>query len=521
MNDSNNAAINNAEEVIERFGGIRPMAKKIDVAVTTVQGWKKRNVIPGARRDQVLEAARVHNVDLSDIMSASLNVFVANQNTATASASASQAVNSQMRDEVVRSVPPSSPLDLERKLAETEKRAVKKSAWINIVLIVLALGAAGVLLWPQTQVKVQDEARLSTLENNVGQLRGDVEAVKAEQSFLSTLIPKDLDERIAKLQQQAQETQEKIGSAIEKAGEISQDVLAENAGTIGQRMDILESHMNELAATPQMSALIDRFQTMRQSIAGDQQLDQAVAELSAFVSSFDATSAPVEEALAAARSQSTTLSQTFEGVPPQDMKAAALLLGMSQFRQTLNRDNTPFADDLQLLISLTGKDDPELTEALQRLGPKAEQGVLTPAGLSNEFKTMAGEAVIASLKGEDVSITDKARAHLNELFQVEKNGELVTGTPTQATVAKAQRLLDEGDVAGAIAQVETLEGPAATVTQPWLDQARATLIAEQFKAMLDKSMSAVAAGTSRLIQDEASGVNILPPAQPLNKDIYQ
>ena len=520
MNDSNNAAINNAEEVIERFGGIRPMAKKIDVAVTTVQGWKKRNVIPGARRDQVLEAARVHNVDLSDIMSASLNVFVANQNMADVSAP-------QMSDEVVLSAPASPqftsapPQDLERKLAETEKRAVKKSAWINILLLALALGAGAVLLWPQTQVKVQDEVRLSTLENNVGQLRGDVEAVKAEQSFLSTLIPKDLDARIAKLQQQAQETQEKIGSAIEKAGEISQDVLADNAGTIGQRMDILESHMNELAAAPQMAALIDRFQAMRQSIAGDQQLDQAVAELSAFVSSFDTTSAPVEEALTAARAQSTTLSQTFEGVPPQDMKAAALLLGMSQFRQSLNRDNTPFADDLQLLINLTGKDDPELTEALQRLAPKSEQGVLTPAGLSNEFKTMAGEAVIASLKGEDVSITDKARAHLNELFQVEKNGELVTGTPTQASVAKAQKLLDEGDVAGAIAEVETLQGPAATVTQPWLDQARATLMAEQFKALLDKSMSAVASGTSRLIQDEASGVNILPPAQPLNKDIYQ
>ena len=36
--------IDNATEIIERFGGIRPMAKKIGVAVTTIQGGK--NGIP-------------------------------------------------------------------------------------------------------------------------------------------------------------------------------------------------------------------------------------------------------------------------------------------------------------------------------------------------------------------------------------------------------------------------------------------------------------------------------------------
>ncbi|MAI60865.1 MAG: hypothetical protein CMH29_00355, partial [Micavibrio sp.] len=61
--------VENAVEVIERFGGIRPMAKKMDVAVTTVQGWKKRDVIPGARRQSVISAAKEHEIDLSDLMS--------------------------------------------------------------------------------------------------------------------------------------------------------------------------------------------------------------------------------------------------------------------------------------------------------------------------------------------------------------------------------------------------------------------------------------------------------------------
>ena len=53
-----------AVHVIERFGGIRPMASKIDVAVTTVQGWKNRGVIPESRRDAIETAAAKHGVDL-------------------------------------------------------------------------------------------------------------------------------------------------------------------------------------------------------------------------------------------------------------------------------------------------------------------------------------------------------------------------------------------------------------------------------------------------------------------------
>ena len=60
-------ALNQAEQIIERFGGIRPMAGKMLVPVTTVQGWKKRGVIPANRRDDVLRAAQINNIDLSGL----------------------------------------------------------------------------------------------------------------------------------------------------------------------------------------------------------------------------------------------------------------------------------------------------------------------------------------------------------------------------------------------------------------------------------------------------------------------
>ncbi|MDH5410394.1 MAG: WXG100 family type VII secretion target, partial [Alphaproteobacteria bacterium] len=51
-------------EIIERFGGIRPMASKLGIAVTTVQGWKERDHIPKGRLPQIIAAAADLGVDI-------------------------------------------------------------------------------------------------------------------------------------------------------------------------------------------------------------------------------------------------------------------------------------------------------------------------------------------------------------------------------------------------------------------------------------------------------------------------
>ena len=51
-----------AQPVIQRFGGIRPMAQKLGVPVSTVQGWKERGAIPANRREEVLAAAERHAI---------------------------------------------------------------------------------------------------------------------------------------------------------------------------------------------------------------------------------------------------------------------------------------------------------------------------------------------------------------------------------------------------------------------------------------------------------------------------
>lgn len=54
------------ERLIARFGGLRPMAGKLGIAVSTVQGWKTRGHIPPTRTEEIRKAAREHGLELDE-----------------------------------------------------------------------------------------------------------------------------------------------------------------------------------------------------------------------------------------------------------------------------------------------------------------------------------------------------------------------------------------------------------------------------------------------------------------------
>jgi len=54
------------ERIIQRFGGIRPMANKLKTPVTTVQGWKKRGAIPLARHADLRATAAKLRIKLDE-----------------------------------------------------------------------------------------------------------------------------------------------------------------------------------------------------------------------------------------------------------------------------------------------------------------------------------------------------------------------------------------------------------------------------------------------------------------------
>jgi hypothetical protein len=114
-------------------------------------------------------------------------------------------------------------------------------------------------------------------------------------------------------------------------------------------------------------------------------------------------------------------------------------------------------------------------------------------------------------------------ARLNDVMQVRKDGELVSGTDTQAKIARAQDLLDKGDVQGAIAELEALEGGAKEKAQPVIVNAQMSLLAGRVqKVMSDKVMAqlqssgAVPAGTD--INQILQQIGSFMPAGSMSSD---
>jgi len=471
-------AINNAVDVIERFGGIRPMATKMSVPVTTVQGWKKRNVIPGNRRDDVLRAAASNNINIADI----IEKGAANENTNDFEAAVAEATRTDEGNKMT-DVKHEQAVEagrqtimqeefLAKKLKASERRAVQKSALTTIILIGLAVGFAVVLLWPS-------QARIAAHDKRINALEGSVGAVEKEQSLLQKLLPDDWQMQWSRMQEQATDLQGKMAAMAT----IAQTLTDEGAGSLPQRITALEGQMQALGAPGEITALFSKLEQMQQTIEGQTQLSGAVADLGALVKEMQGEMSQFDGVLQKAQGEDDALGQTLEGVAPTDLKAAALLVALTKFRSSLNR-SAPFEEDLLLLQGMTAKDDPELNAAIERLAPRAQAGVLSPEGLSQELRGMAGEIVVASLQGEDVSMKEKAMARLNEVLQVQKDGELVTGTDTQASIARAQKMLDEGNIVGAVTELQGLQGDAAQVAQPWMDKAQATMMAQKVQDMV-------------------------------------
>jgi hypothetical protein len=520
MSQNEPAPLENAEAIIEMFGGIRPMATKISVPVTTVQGWKKRNVIPGTRREEILRVAKQLGLDISKIMQAEQRpvqgsgVNIPDKIDSTDFTSRNTQKTPDEAPSFIKPepyVPLKAENTLESELVRSERRAVTKSTAINLFLVLIATVSVVLLLLPER------DRRIEALEN-------DISAIKEKQSFIRSLIPDDIEAKFAALQAQLTGYRPALDTALKEAQAVSNDVLGPNAGNLEQRAHKLEGHVTDITGiTPpaNFAALAARLQSLSESTHGQQQLNQSMAQLMTLLSGVpEEDPVQVEQALQTAPQQDPALAETFAGVPPQDLKAAALLLGMTQFRSSLNRDNQPFEQDLALMKKLVGTDDPELAAAIDRLAPYAQQGVLTPSGLSQEFRGLAGDVVVASLQGDDVSIQEKAQARLGDMFQVEKNGEQVSGTPTQKTIAKTDKLLQEGNLEGAVAQMQTLNGPALVAAQPWLTKAQATLMAQKFKRMLTSTINVKALGGGSPIYNTggplpgARGLN-LPPAPGL------
>lgn len=503
MDDDAQGVIKNAGAIIERFGGIRPMAGKMNVPVTTVQGWKKRDAIPMNRYQDIVNSAKTHHIELGDIMDKSAP---ANQNAQSGGADAPPAEPKVVH--VHSSAPPfrhdeyKSHAELMAQIKAGNEKAVTASVWITTGLILLSMAGAGFLLWPTAKKVDQQDAKIAEIQQ-------DVKDSNLRSSFFKNLMPEDMERKLDEMQNQARNLQSTMTQLSQNAEDLKTTMLSPDAGPLSERLAKLEDQVVALTGSEDAGNIIARLRTLEQTVNGQVQLSDAIKELQGIVDSMDGRVNTVEQDLQKAKEQQTALGQTLEGVSKDDMKAAAMLIAFSKLRDSLNRQQ-PFEEDLLVLQKLAGEDNPELQAALVRLAPQAEQGVLTSEGLSQEFKGLAGDIAFAAVKGEDLSVADKLKSRLNGMLKVEKDGQPVGGTAQQQTVARAQAMLDAGNVQGAIAELQTLDGEAGAKAAPFIDKAQQTLMTEQVQTMVYQEILSKLGSVAPGLKSQLQGVMPAP-----------
>jgi hypothetical protein len=165
----------------------------------------------------------------------------------------------------------------------------------------------------------------------------------------------------------------------------------------------------------------------------------------------------------------------------------ALLLAGLQLRDAARFD-APFAGEHATMTRLAG-DDAAFTEALAAIAPYAADGVPSLEGLRASFPDMAATVVAAQRAAETgdgwVSGAVKRVSNLVSLRPV----GAVEGDGPGAAVARAEVHLDADDLAGAVAELESLSGEAAAAAADWLAQAKGRLAVD---ATLDELAAAMA-----------------------------
>lgn len=528
---------NAAERIIERFGGIRPMASKLEVPVTTVQGWKKRGAIPTNRHLDLLAAAARHDIKLDP---AELE----------AAAPADERGHDHAQDAVepeAVSIPPAieepgaprhatvvegtgvEPVDgtgraqasatgadaapvaplSEHAIGRDPDRAEgvapmpvhrpepRRGGGLGataLVVSLLALAGAATSPWwaPGLLTPVLGppggaaaDQRLAQLDQRIQQLanRPATPVPPAMGGAGTEGAPSAFERRIAEIEQRLQQ-----GAAPGTAAGVGAPELERRFAELEQRLQ---------APPPNGAAGGQAADEVRQLSQRVDQIAQSVQQVQQ--GSGGQLSALAQE-LTQLRERTAALAEQVARRRDDETRAQALALAAAQVRAAVQTSG-PYRTEVEALKAF-GPQDPGLVQALGALDAHAATGVPTAARLAERFGQLSGDIVRAGSVGEDGSWTDRALSRVTSLVSIRRPAEQAEGDGASAVVSRAEARLDEGDLAAAVEELSGLRGPALETAQPWLADARARLAVDEAastltSAALSRLSGSAGAGTSQ------------------------
>jgi hypothetical protein len=288
------------------------------------------------------------------------------------------------------------------------------------------------------------EEQLASIEASAGSGAAP-ERVATLESDLS-----DLKASVARLQ-----------GAVPSAGAAGDQAVADLASRVGA----LEGRLGQAeGAGTEIAGLASRVGAVEQQLTvGRQEATSLTGQVGALSTRVDALAEGVEQ-----------LQQRTASTEQQRTQLATLAGTIPQLDAAIGQGK-PFAD---LLDGLRDQEDPAVRQAVEALQPAAASGVPGLSALRNSFDAIASQIVHAAQAPQGDGLLQQAAGNLMSLVTVRPVGADVEGDGAAARVARAEAALDGGDLAGAISELEALDGPAAAAAAPWLAEARPRLAAE-------------------------------------------
>ncbi|SMF83779.1 uroporphyrinogen-III synthase [Tistlia consotensis] len=543
-----------AELLIARFGGLRPMASKLGIAVSTVQGWKSRGHIPPTRTDEIRKAAAGHGIALDEAELAAA--------TAEPGGAEGTAAEVPLEGEEVdgpgpwvgddASLPENGPGDGEPaatpaptpRPAPARRGGSRAGAWLGggaLGVLLVAAGAAGaVLTQPYWQPYLDSalpgfdqrvEARLkplqerlqalesapkadgSTLSDQLGQLQDRVSGLADRLSELSDQVAAaptggGSGPDLAALQQRVDQLESQGGSQPAALDDLKQQVakVQDALAASGADPQALEGFRNDVAKlSARFDDLNSTIEQVRQGLAKVDVVQGDLADLKSRLGQLaDQLDQLGSQRLAALQKQVEANAQALQQSSDARNRGALLALALGQLREAL-RFSEPYRQELQGVEAVAAGPGAgaELAGLIQPLKAGADAGVPNLTALRRQFAGLAPEIVGATYgSGEQGWLADLLD-RVPELVTVRPVGQ-ATGDSVGAKVARAERALGDGDLPAAVKEIESLDGKPAAVAKPWLEAARARLAADKALAELTRrAITELSGGAQDGAQDGA------------------
>jgi uroporphyrinogen-III synthase len=399
--------LGNAEAVVDRFGGIRPMASKLGIPVTTVQGWRGRGHIPANRIDEIRRAAAEHGVDLSAGPDAAKPVAAIAAPDAGSETGETAPPAADAPQAAATAPPPAPPQAM---------AGGSGVAWAALILAVVAL--AGV----------------------------------ASYRYWAPLVGI----------QQAQ-TPAALAARVEKLESVAADTSGAQVAALSRKVDALSRQFADRAAGgagngKALAAATAEIESLRASV---ETLSQKVGQADA---SARAAGTEAQDALDTLRGEVAALRKTVSEVagrvkaiedrpPATGGKIAALAVAAGQLETAID-SGRPYAGALDRLKALAA-DDPKISETLTPLAYSASTGVPTGAALARRFEEIAPTLTVPAQAEAAGGWMATLRAKAMSLINMRPVGEGGDASP----VTRAERALARNDLSTAVTALESV--PAA------------------------------------------------------------